>query len=81
MSKEVYAVCDRCGGKVPDAGDFVNDFHFHGIKLCSMEVTGDIREDYEICGLEEGFALLCQDCEKKLADFINGEEVPACAKK
>lgn len=81
MSKEVYAVCDRCGGKVPDAGDFVNDFHFHGIKLCSMEVTGDIREDYEACGLEEGFALLCQDCEKKLVDFINGEEVPACAKK
>lgn len=34
MSKEVYAVCDRCGGKVPDAGDFVNDFYFHGIKLC-----------------------------------------------
>lgn len=29
MSKEVYAVCDRCGGKVPDASDFVNDFHFH----------------------------------------------------
>lgn len=40
MSKEVYAVCDRCGGKVPDAGDFVNDFFWKDNK----KRVGDVCE-------------------------------------
>lgn len=74
MSKEVFAVCDRCGGKVPNASDSANA-HFHGIKLQSMNTNGRCFEDYELGGFKNGFAFLCYDCEDRLTDFMNGKEV------
>lgn len=74
MSKEVFAVCDRCGEKVPNASDSAN-VHFHGIKLQSLNIDGICFENYELGCFENGFAFLCPDCEDRLTDFINGKEV------
>ena len=74
MIEEVFLVCDRCGGMVPNISDSAIA-RFHGIRLQSMDIYGKCFEDYELGGFKNGFAFLCFDCEDRLTDFMNGKEV------
>lgn len=70
MSKEIFAVCDRCGGKVGNQRPNCSSSYFMGLAFGIMRQDGIMDERLEFMG-KDGFIFLCPDCISSFCDFMN----------